>query len=209
MASRKRDDDADDCRPDVVDARIEELKRTAAALNDGQMKAHVSPDCPPHIQEQFWRRIIAAESAIEEQPFDVLTRSGLTLPSPEELDDSHITAELWKVVRGLALIGMYLEFTDHLSDRELYARLWTDILRVPTALQSDDGAVAWHVDLTASGSDDGIETYLKYYADEDDRRRWADEWPDDPLPEAERLPFDRDRHLPQPFFTQTSPPLES
>jgi hypothetical protein len=132
--------------------------------------------------------------------FDVLVRSGLTLPPPVELDDAQITVTLWQVIRGLAFLRMFLEFTDHVSDRELYGRLWNDILRVPTALEPEDENGAWHVDLTGSGSDEDVEAYLKYYADDDERRRWAQDWPDHPMPEPGQLPFDRDRHLPQPHF---------
>jgi hypothetical protein len=61
----------------------------------------------------------------EEQPFDVLVRSGLTLPSPEELDDAQITVKLWEAICGMSFLRMFLSFTDHLGDRELYAHLWT------------------------------------------------------------------------------------
>jgi hypothetical protein len=169
---------------DDIDVRIEELKRTAAALSDGQMRSHVSPDCPPHIEETFWRQLIAAESAVEEQPFDVLVRSGMTF------------------------IGMYLLFTDHLSDRDLYARLWSDTLREPTALQPEDRDCAWHVDLTGGGTKEDVELYLTYYADEDERRSWAHDWPDDPMPDVGCLPFDRDRHLPRPWFERQWPERE-
>ena len=171
-----------------VDTRIEALKRTAAALSDGQMKSHVSPDCSPHIQEQFWQQVIAVESAVEEQPFDVLVRSGMTLPPPEALDEDQVTVKLWEVIHGMAFIGMYLFFTDHLSGRDLYARLWSDTLREPTALQPEDRGCAWHVDLIGGGSEEDVELYLKYYADEDERRSWAHEWPDDPLPDVGDLP---------------------
>ena len=39
-----------------------------------------------------------------------------------------------------------------------------------------------------------------YYADEEDRRMWAQEWPDYPMPDTAELPFDRDRHLPEPRY---------
>ena len=38
--------------------------------------------------------------------------------------------------------------------------------------------------------------WLKYYADDKDRLRWHHDFPDDPIPAHEPLPFDRDRHLP-------------
>jgi hypothetical protein len=201
MAAKKTDE-ADDRPEDDVDARIERLKRKAASLNDGRMWTGVAPDCPPGIVEQFWKQIVAFESAVEEQPFDVLIRSGLTLPPPEELDDAQITVKLWEVIRGLAFLRVFLLFTDHLSDRELYARLWSDILRVPTALEPEDYDGAWHIDLTGTGSDseEGIAIYLKYYADDNERRSWQEEWPDDPLPDREQRPFDRDRYLPRPPF---------
>jgi hypothetical protein len=95
---------------------------------------------------------------------------------------------------------MFLLFTDHLSDRQLYARRWSDTLRVPTALDPPDDHGAWHIDLTRSGSEEDVETYLKYYADEDERRSWAEDWPDDRMPEQAPPPFDRDRHLPRSGF---------
>jgi hypothetical protein len=48
----------------------------------------------------------------------------------------------------------------------------------------------------AGTDDDGIEAYLTYYADEETRRQWAEDYPDCPMPEPKELPFDRDRHLP-------------
>jgi hypothetical protein len=41
--------------------------------------------------------------------------------------------------------------------------------------------------------------------DEGDRRRWADDYPDDLLPEPKPLPYDRDRHLPSQW---ASPPAD-
>lgn len=195
MATEDEDDDSR--RPDDgAGERVEDLKARAAALNAGQMRTWTSPDCPSGIEEQFWRQVVAFESAAEEQPFDVLIRCGLTLPAPEELDDAEITKKLWEVIHGMAFLRMFLSFTDHLSDRELYARLWNDTLREPTALEPEDSAGAWFIDLTGSGSEEDLEVHLRYYADEDERRRWAEEWPDLLVPHTVPLPFDRDRHLP-------------
>ena len=56
---------------------------------------------------------------------------------------------------------------------------------------------AWHIQLLSSGSDEDNYLYLKYYADDDWRRQWHKDFPSDPIPEHEELPYDRDRLLPK------------
>ncbi len=160
------------------------------------MRSYVSPAVAPDVQEHFWKRVLAFEDVPELIPFDVLVNSGVALPAPDAMDDAQLTTKLWDVIHAMADLGMVLESTDHLSDRELYTRLWRDILREPTALDLEDSAGTWHVDLIGSGSDEDRLAYLKYYADDDSRRQWSQDWPDDPMPDREPRPFDRDRHLP-------------
>jgi hypothetical protein len=40
---------------------------------------------------------------------------------------------------------------------------------------------------------------MRYYASEEERQHWAAEFPDFPMPPSEKPPYDRDRHLPQPY----------
>ena len=178
--------------------RIEQLKHRAQQLTGGQMSSLRSDDCPPEIEEEFWQHVVAFEEAAWIPPFEMLVNGGLSLPPPDELDDTRLTAKLAEVIQGLALLGAYLHHTDHLSDRELYEYLWHDGLREPAVLQPANPDFAYHLDLIGSGSEEDNDLYLKYYADEDERRSWADEWPDDALPAHEQPPFDRDRHLPTP-----------
>jgi hypothetical protein len=194
-------DDGDGENTDDIETRIEKLKEQARALNGGEPHSGFAPDFPPALQEQFWKQVIAFDEGPEVLPFDVLTQSGVTMPASGELDDAALTVKLWQVIEGMAFLGLYLQFTDHLSDRELYECLWQDILREPTALKPANSGAAWHIDLTRRGSRDDEEEhfqYLRYYADEAARRQWAEDWPDDPMPVAEPLPFDRDRRLPTP-----------
>ena len=187
---------------DEIHDRIEKLKREVAATCDGPMRAGVAPDCPPEIEERFWKQVLAFEDAPEVAPFDELMRAGLTLSPAEELDDIALKEALWAMIRGLEDLGVYLEFTNHLSNRELYMRLWSKLLREPMALTPDDLQAAWHIDVSEAGSDDGTEVYLMYDADEETRRQWAEEWPDDAVPERKNLPFDRDRYLPSPWVNR-------
>ena len=85
----------------------------------------------------------------------------------------------------------------HLSDRELYDYLYHDGLREEAVLFPENPSYAYMIDLTGSGSDEDNQIYLKYYADEEHRRQWAHDWPDDMLPEHEDPPFDRDQFLPR------------
>jgi hypothetical protein len=155
-------------------------------------------DCDTEGQAQFKENVDAFEQAKWSQPFQVLVDSGMCLPPADKLIDSELKTKLWEIISSLALLGAYLEHTDHLSDRELYVLLWGDVLREEMAIQSGVGTLACHIDLIGSGSEEDNKIYLKYYADEDDRILWIDEYPEEPLPTRESPPFDRDRLLPKP-----------
>ncbi len=142
-------------------ARIDKLKDQAAKLTDG-MVGSISPGCPPEIEEQFWEHVVAVEQADGGPLFDLLIGRGVTLPSPEELNDAQITEKLWEVIHALAALGTYLHSTDHVSDRELYARLWSELLREPTVVMPEYPDFAYHIDLVGSGSEESILLYVKH-----------------------------------------------
>src|SRR5829696_3251876 len=64
--------------------------------------------------------------------FQQLLDAGIQLPEPDAVSDADIRTKLWEVLAGLDKIRAYLEQTNHLSDRELYAKLWHDTLRGET-----------------------------------------------------------------------------
>jgi hypothetical protein len=97
----------------------------------------------------------------------------------------------------MASLGAYVLHTNHLSDRALYEYLYHDGLREEAVLFPENPSYAYMIDLTGSGSHEDNQVFLKYYADEQYRQQWATDWPDDPMPEREVPPFDRDRFLPQ------------
>lgn len=189
-------DDSDDLEEDDRELRIRELRRQAERLAGGKFISNESADCPPEILEQFLKQVVAYEQAEQVTLFDRLVKAGVSVPSPDELDDHQLTVKLWEVIRALSLLGAYLCNTNHLSDRELYAHLWADSLREETALFPDNPDFACHIDIVGSGSEEDILKYLKYYASEEDRREWAKCWPQDPLPQREPPAFNRDSHLP-------------
>ena len=178
--------------------RIEALKRTAAELSGGEMFSIEAPGVPPEILEAWWQRIVAYEQAETVAPFDLLVESGVELPPPGELG-SALESKLEEVIDALASYRIYLDHTDHLSDRELYTLLWEEVLREEGVFEPD-GAGFHVIDVVGSGSDEDILAYLQYYADDELRRVWAEDWPDLQVPERSDPPYDRDRHMPQPSW---------
>jgi hypothetical protein len=154
-------------------------------------------------EEEFLGHILFIEGVDEQPLFDLLEKAGIRLPQPADLDDAQLQAKLWEVIKGMALLGCYLSNTDHLSDRQLYEMLWTDVLRDPTSVCPDNPNAACHIDILGGCSDEDIQLRIKYYADEEERLDWAAQFPDDILPEHEALPYDRDRHLPEPPTSDT------
>ena len=196
MAISEADDDQD--------KRIEDLKRRAEELCDGQIKMHVIDDCPAETEETFWKEVVEYEAAPWTTHFDQLERAGVPLPSPDSLNDQELTEKLWEVIHALALLRVFIEQTDHLSDRELYSHLWTDCLLEETKVLPPDSSSAWHIQMLGSGSEEDNQVYLKHYADDASRRHWQEDFPNDLIPAHEALPYDRDRLLPKQDYRSAS-----
>lgn len=111
----------------------------------------------------------------------------LKLPTPESMDDDRLQEVLWKTIQRLYDKRIVLEFTDHLSDRELYCLICRDILPSPEKkVDLPKNYLHWHC-LDDSGEP---ETWLRFYATEEERQTWADESGED-LPLAEIPAFPR------------------
>ena len=185
---------------DDQEKRIENLKRRAEELCDGQMEVGSLDDTSSEMEEEFWKHVVDYEEAPWTTHFQELERAGASLPPPDSLSDQELTVKLWEVIHKLALLRVFIEQTDHLSDRELYTHLWTDSLREETKALSPDSDSAWHIQMLGSGSDEDNQLYLKYYADDAWRQQWHEDFPKDPIPAHEDPPYGRDRLLPKPDY---------
>jgi len=184
--------------------KIAELKRQAEELAGGKMVEGELEECPPEVTEQFWEQVVAYEKAPWTTHFKQLEESGMQLPAPETLDDEQLSNKLGELIQRLALLRVFLEETDHLSDRELYTLLWSDMLREETKAVTLDEDSACHMSPLGGCSEEGIHLYLKFYADQKWRRNWQEEYPEETLPDHEDPPYDRDRFLPQPDYGSAS-----
>lgn len=175
--------------------RINELKAEVEELVGGEMDAYENPDCPPDIAEQFWQHVAAYEKSPHTSHFQLLIDRGIALPPAEELSERELHAKLWEVIHELAKMQTYLLSTNHYSDRELYEHLWSGTLQEAT-IEPLPGMTCV-LDLVSSGSEQDIEYYLRYYADEESRRHWQECFPNDTLPPRTKPPYNRDRLLPK------------
>ena len=130
----------------------------------------------------------------------MLENSGVEIPDPAQLDAGALSTKLREIIEQMASLGAFLWHTDHLSVAELYSYLYNDGLREEAVLFPENPSYAYTIDLTGSGSEEDNQIYLRYFADEEHRKQWAADWPDDPMPDHEDPPFDRDRHLPRSQF---------
>jgi hypothetical protein len=174
--------------------RIAKLREEIKKLGGNTMSLE---EMPADLEEEFLRHVLEYEMAEPISLFRLLENSGQELPPPDELSDEHITTKLSGIISAMASLGAYLLHTNHLSDRALYEYLYNDGLREEAVLFPENPSYAYMIDLTGSGSEEDNQIYLKYYADEEHRKQWSRDWPDDIVPEHEEPPFDRDRHLPQ------------
>jgi hypothetical protein len=175
---------------------IQDLQRRAEEFVNGELLAFESEEMSRDLREQFWEHVVSFEEAEWITSFELLEQGGMELPAPDELDDTQLSAKLWEVIRGMAMLRMFLYNTDHLSDREMYEELWHEVLREESPVMPINENTACHIDLVDSGSEEDNEVYLRYYADEEDRQLWVEDWPNDTMPAHEEPPYDRDRHLP-------------
>ena len=129
-------------------------------------------------------------------PLEFLRQRGIDIPALPPDDDAELHAKLQELIEEMFEIGIIVDFTDHLSDRDLYRYLVDDVLLVETMLSTSVGG-HWHISAIGGGSKEDNEVYLRYYADDEDRERWRREF-GDPLPPKEEPPYGRDRFvLPQ------------
>ncbi len=172
--------------------RIHRLEREIEDITGQQFTSLKSPNCPPDLEVAFLENVKRVESEGWIKPFDKLIAKGFALPESEMMDDAALSAKLAELIQTLGKRGFFLHNTNHLSDRELYAYLWNDGLReeiIPGG--------AWHLDLIGSGSAEAVQAWLRYYASEEERSKWALEWPKDTIPPHEATKYDRDGKLPK------------
>ena len=134
---------------------------------------------PTPVENRFLESMLAWEQA----PLVQIARwfePPLAMQPACTLDDGQVHERLWQVIERLYEKRVVLDYTDHLSDRELYALIRRDIL--PAAVKRVDLPDNYfHWDCSASDAED-MTVWLTYYASEQEREQWSLEEGRDPPP---------------------------
>ncbi len=143
-----------------------------------------------HLTTPVENDFLAAMLAWEHAPVLPIGRwfePELQLPSPDTLDEARLSQLLRETIHRLFEKRIVLDFTDHLSDRQLYTLIYRDILPAhEKKIDSSRHFLHWDC---ANVSDDP-ETWLRYYASEEDRENWSLETGESP-PEPAQPPYCR------------------
>ena len=93
----------------------------------------------------------------------------MVLPTPDRLADEELSRTLADTIERLYDQRIVLECTDHLSDRQLYTLIFRDILPSPEKkVDLPRNYLHWHcIDI-----EDDWETWLRFYASDEERAGW-------------------------------------
>src|SRR5919198_164901 len=111
-----------------------------------------------------------------------------------------LPGRLWELLYAAAARRFFFCSTNHLSDHELYAELWTRGLREPAHLPGRNPRGGWFHDFLGSWGEEDMQLWLRYYASDEQRSQHAKDYPGSTLPPKEKRPFNRDWRLPKGPF---------
>jgi len=176
------------CSDDVQHLlRNAELRDELEPLYDESVSRVNAEVMPTPDENEFLESMLAWERA-PMLPISQWFEPELKLPRPETLGEHELQRVLWETIDRLFEQRVVLDFTDHLSDYELFCLIYRDIL--PSQEKKiDRGQNYLHWDCAGTRGDP--EPWLRYYATDEERSSWADEF-DEPLPPHESPPFHRD-----------------
>ena len=176
-------------RPEEIEhlLRNAELRNELEPYFDESIRSVNVEELPTPMENEFLASMLAWERA-PILPIAEWFEPALRLPHPDAITNTQLHDLLWSTIHQLHDRRIVLDFTDHLSDRELYCLIYRDIL--PCAEKKIDSLTNYlHWDCADMGGDPTI--WLRYYASDEEREAWADDF-GDPLPPAEEPPHRRE-----------------
>jgi len=172
-------------------ARHPDPEEVDCLIRNGELRDAIEP----YLDEAVWgvdfrglsteaeNRFLESMLAWELAPLVPVARwfdPPLALQPAGTLDDEQVHERLWETIDRLYSAQIVLDFTDHLSDRELYTLIRRDILpAVVKRVDVPDNFVHW--DCSAAADEDPT-AWLTYYASDEERAVWRLEAGREPPP---------------------------
>ncbi len=156
-------DAAPPTRPRKRGLRADVSQQREKAIDQLVADAAERGDC---VDRFYWMLVYDLEMAPMTSNLKQLTDLGLAVPPPAEMDERELHEKLWEVVESLGDLGVFLLHTDGLSDRELYSRLFHEILTEPVRDLPPTEGVSEFIDLLggaaqACANAEGVEVVAK------------------------------------------------
>ena len=141
---------------------------------------------PTHAENEYLQSMLEWERA-PVLPISRWFEPELKLPAPDSLGGKTLHKILWEAIHRLYSKRIALDFTDHLSDYELYCLIYRDILpSLEKNIERSNTYLHWH----CLDEGDNPDTWLRFYATDFERQGWLEET-GDPLPPKEAPPYPR------------------
>jgi hypothetical protein len=99
------------------------------------------------------------------------------------------------------LLRVFLDLTDHMTDRQLYTALWANHLHLEVPAVDEIGFNT-HLDMLSCADEEQARLYLRHYADHRFRESWITDDSAYEMPLQEDPAHDRDRLLPRPAYEE-------
>ncbi|MDO4575416.1 MAG: hypothetical protein Q4D98_09425 [Planctomycetia bacterium] len=158
---------------DEVDAMIRnaELRSELEPYQDDSIdQLTQSRRIPLDVENEYLEMMLAWEEA-PVLPIAQWFNPPLQPKDPDSLTPRELAVELHRLVYLLYGKQLVLDFTDHLSDRELYLLICRDILpSKEKMLAIRNGYLHWD----CAGMGESQETWLRYYALDEERELWEE-----------------------------------
>ena len=180
--------------------RLGELRKEVMDRVEGPFIEGGVGNMPMEEQARFWQYVLAFESAEDSTIGERLREeAGFTAVPLTDLDSPRSFYDaLWQLLYACASIRVFVHFTNHLSDAELYRLMVERVIPAPTNVPPPELACNCRFDLTEFAEfDEPLGTFDGPDADDDPDDLSYEEWE---AAFAKQFParFDRDRFLPVP-----------
>jgi hypothetical protein len=180
--------------------RIAELRAELSSLTGEPISQHLAENANDDGSDEMLGDLEAIESGEGMPRYDILQmrRNFTPVPLAQITHPAELKEQLWLLLYVLASMRTFIYDSNHLSDAELYQVLLNEVLSESTPMLS--AGTGWNCRISiceiSDKNDPDQSCHWRYYADEEERQWFRDNYPEDTLPAKEAQPFDRDDFLP-------------